>query len=87
MQFQNEKRKHPVILPIDGVDGEPGAEKAAITPVTFVGKWIAVRRTTHHVIEVEDIALGSAASSVSAVPPARMDHRHGRLDPVVVPVQ
>lgn len=48
--------------PVDGVDGEPGAEKAAITAVTFVGKWIALRRTAHHVVQVKDIALGTAGA-------------------------
>ena len=63
-------------VPVDGVDGEPGAEKAAITAVTFVGKWIAVRGATHHVVEVKDIALSPAAFAVD-VPPSRrrrMDH-------------
>ena len=66
-------------LPVDGVDGVPGAEKAAITAVTFVGKWIAVRGAAHHVVKVKDIALSPAAAAKSdSVPTSRRRRRMDR---------
>lgn len=67
-------------LPVDGVDGVPGAEKAAITAVTFVGKWIAVRGAAHHVVKVKDIALGPAAAAAKSdsVPTSRRRRRMDR---------
>lgn len=69
------------VLPVDGVDGEPGAEKAAITAVTFVGKWIASRRAAHHVVQVENVPLRSASTAPAPAAvtfPPGLDQGHGR---------
>ena len=70
------------ILPVDGIDGEPGAEKAAITAVTFIGKWIALCCTAHHVVQMENISFRSSLPSICLIIlihliSSWLNHRHG----------